>query len=340
MKKILLLMSIFPMSLFAQPFYKGDSLSVNVSASVIVLEGNALKELLNTLPKHYPNPRVAVQNVEGRIFRYNYFVQNNKSSPKSMESFEIHILDAYGANHFTIPRTIDPNHWEFPDMGGSLYGYSYVNWVVDRDTTDIFDMDISTPGKWGLQPGGTISFGFLSKQPPGIGKFQATTFIRPTSVDEDDSLQKLGYTNKQISPPPYNLGYQGLTLTPKSPTSPFDGISWIDTLISYKHQSVTLGWLTNGSVHEKDEDGDKSDEGIVERLDRRLDKAKAALAKSDSVKARLELELFVKEVEDVYHQNKEEGKRLGVPVLTSEGYALLKYNAEYLIDRLPERSRR
>ncbi len=30
--------------------------------------------------------------------------------------------------------------------------------------------------------------------------------------------------------------------------------------------------------------------------------------------------------------------RSQTPVLTAEGYALLKYNAEYLIDRLPERN--
>ena len=133
------------------------------------------------------------------------------------------------------------------------------------------------------------------------------------------------------------VNYHGWTIGPTAPPLNFSATSWIDTLTSYKRQCVALGWLTNEPQHDRDEDGDKADEGIVERLDRRLDKAKAALSKTDSVKARLELELFVKEVEHIYHQSKEEGKRRGVPVLTSEGYALLKYNAEYLIDRLPER---
>ena len=111
----------------------------------------------------------------------------------------------------------------------------------------------------------------------------------------------------------------------------------LDTLISLKHQAVTNSWLINKPQHEKDEDDDNADDGIVERLDRRLDKAKDALTKNDSLKARLELELFVKKIEQLYHVNKEEGERHGVQVLTSEGYALLKYNAEYLIDRLPQR---
>ncbi len=115
----------------------------------------------------------------------------------------------------------------------------------------------------------------------------------------------------------------------------------IDTLISLKHQAVANGWLADGTSHEKGKGEDNSEEdGIVRRLDQRLDKAKEALVKGDSVKSREELEQFVKEVEHTYHQNKEEGKREGVPLMTSEAYALLKYNAEYLIDRLPKEGRK
>ncbi|MHB1686681.1 MAG: hypothetical protein ACYCVH_04815 [Ignavibacteriaceae bacterium] len=127
----------------------------------------------------------------------------------------------------------------------------------------------------------------------------------------------------------------GYTLGAADPPSPFVPLDFLDTLISYKHQCVTLGWLKDKPQHGKDEDDDKANEGIIERLN----KAKTSLVKGDSVKARQELERFVKEVEQLYHKNKEEGERRGVPVLTSEGYALLKYNAEYLIDRLPEKEK-
>ncbi len=34
--------------------------------------------------------------------------------------------------------------------------------------------------------------------------------------------------------------------------------------------------------------------------------------------------------------SKKMGVEIRTPIMTSEAYALLKYNAEYLIDRLPE----
>jgi hypothetical protein len=134
----------------------------------------------------------------------------------------------------------------------------------------------------------------------------------------------------------------GSTVGGTDPPFPFVALAFLDTLISYKHQCVTLGWLTNGPAHEKDENDDRAGEGIVERLDRRLEKAKDALTKGDSVKARLELDLFVKEVEQLYGKEDkgEKSKEKVKEALTSEGYALLKYNAEYLMDRLPERHRR
>ncbi len=84
----------------------------------------------------------------------------------------------------------------------------------------------------------------------------------------------------------------------------------LDTLISLKHQALAEGWIDN--------------RGIANSLDSKLDNARKKLASGDSTTAKNMLNAFVNEVEA---QN---GKHL-----TSEAYALLKYNAEYLIDRLP-----
>lgn len=189
-----------------------------------------------------------------------------------------------------------------------------------------------------IKPGRSLSgFSFSTSAPPGILTYYAEGDGPESYFDEGQATDSIpGYTDLT----PYGPGVVGKTVGPVLPSDSSNLTLLLDTLISYKHQSVTLGWLTNGQVHEKDEDDDKADEGIVERLDRRLDKAKAALAKRDSVRARLELELFDKEVEQLYHQNKEEGMRRGVPLFSSEGYALLKYNAEYLIDKLPKERER
>ncbi len=72
-------------------------------------------------------------------------------------------------------------------------------------------------------------------------------------------------------------------------------------------------------------------------LDRRLEKARRVLMQNDSIRARKELETFVMEVELINDISGRMEKRDQRPVMTSEAYALLKYNAEYLIDRLPDR---
>ena len=139
----------------------------------------------------------------------------------------------------------------------------------------------------------------------------------------------------------------------------------IDTLIALKHQAVANGWLKDSRNHNDDidemmrdrnwYDGDQYkeywkwhpdeswdfdhdwDNGIVQVLDKRLDKAKTELSRKDSVDARRDLEIFVMEVEVLNSLSERLVKRGMEPIITSDGYTLLKMNAEYLIDRLPEK---
>ena len=138
----------------------------------------------------------------------------------------------------------------------------------------------------------------------------------------------------------------------------------IDTLISLKHQAVSNGWLRDDRDRDHDIDEmmkgnewynkgefrkfrswevgkdwqfDRNwDNGIVEVLDRRLDMAKRVLDRGDSVTARRNLEIFVLEVELLNNLSAKLVKRGEEPIITSQGYLSLKFNAEYLIDRLPE----
>lgn len=114
----------------------------------------------------------------------------------------------------------------------------------------------------------------------------------------------------------------------------------LDTLIALKHQAVSKGWLID-ERKEKIEDNEEEDESIVKQLDKPLDKAQKELVKGDSTKARKELEKFVKKVEELYKESTKEGKKVKPEkiTITSEAYALLKYNAEYLIDRLQKKKR-
>jgi hypothetical protein len=99
------------------------------------------------------------------------------------------------------------------------------------------------------------------------------------------------------------------TLAPFAPPNTFVPLTFIDTIASYKHQAFDLGWIDN--------------QGIVTSLDAKLDSAKKYLEQGQTIPAINELEAFVIEVEAQKNTH-----------LNSEPYALLKYNAGYLIAEL------
>jgi hypothetical protein len=106
-----------------------------------------------------------------------------------------------------------------------------------------------------------------------------------------------------------SIGVRGLTIGPTAPPSTFSPSASIDTLISYKHQAFSFGWITN--------------QGIANSLDQKLDNARKQLKRGNNKAAKNILEAFINEVEAQKEKH-----------LSSEAYALLKFNAEYLISRL------
>jgi len=126
----------------------------------------------------------------------------------------------------------------------------------------------------------------------------------------------------------------------------FSALVWLDTLLSYTQQSAELGWLRRGQDNDCDDD-ERPGDGVVKNMELRLQKAKRELTRGDSVQARKDLEKLAQKVERIWKRSQEEEKkhkrdrwdRKEDVIMTSEVYALLKYNTEYLIDRLPEKSK-
>jgi len=121
----------------------------------------------------------------------------------------------------------------------------------------------------------------------------------------------------------------------------------LDTLLSYARQSAELGWLGKGRDDDCDDD-ERPDNGIVKNIEQRFQKAKRELTKGDSVQARKELEKLAQKVERIWKRSQEEEKkhkrdrweRKDNVIMTTEAYALLKYNTEYLVDRLPREKKK
>jgi hypothetical protein len=118
---------------------------------------------------------------------------------------------------------------------------------------------------------------------------------------------------------PYGPGIIGKTVGPVSLPSPFVPLVFLDTLISYKHQALALGWIKN--------------RGIVQSLDAKLENTKAQLRRNNKTAAKNILQAFINEVEALFKEENQRRDPQGVQ-LTSEAYALLKFNAEYLISKL------
>jgi hypothetical protein len=98
-----------------------------------------------------------------------------------------------------------------------------------------------------------------------------------------------------------------------------DTLAFIDNIVSLKHEAADLGWITN--------------QGIVLSLDQKLEAARKKLEQGNTKAAKNILNAFIKEVEaqgcESYESKCPKGKHI-----LPEAYALLKYNAKYLVDNL------
>jgi hypothetical protein len=221
-------------------------------------------------------------------------------------------------------------------------------WIVGYDTTgrDVLEK----PPINSIAPGDHISFSFECKGLPTIGHFWAAGWAPwYFSQEAEDSLLREGYPEYDLHPSD-SLYFSGLTVVPRLPLSAFDASAILDALYSYAHQSAHLGWL--GANRDDDCDNDEHpQDGIEKNIERRLMMAQRHLRDGDSVKARMDLQQLINKVDRIWKRSQQEdnkhdhdkGDRLrdrkDRVIMTSEAYALLKYNTEYLIDRLPQREK-
>lgn len=183
-----------------------------------------------------------------------------------------------------------------------------------------------------------LSFGL-----PGI----RDVFVEP-DIDYDnlpDEYWENVELTKQLQD---SLVYTTKTLGPTAPPADFKPIEFLDYIISLKHEAFSLGWIVQGKDDDKGKKGDE-EKGIIKSLDKKLENAKEKLKKGDIKEAIEKLKSFIHEIEALYKEDKndkdddkkekakkgkkeKEDQRDGH--ITSEAYALLKYNAKYLIEQL------
>ena len=193
-----------------------------------------------------------------------------------------------------------------------------------------------------IRPGKSVDgIVIMSRGLPGI-----RNFVVEPNFEDDILFPNIEDTTKTITIVQMDsiqeaVKFRGWAIGPTAPPLNFIATVWCDTLISYTRQSVALGWLKDKRDDDSDDD-EQSNDGVSKNLEKRIEKARKELVQGDSAKARKELEKFVKKVEKIYKKSEEfeKKKHENEIVMTSEAYALLKYNAEYLIDRLPEKRKK
>lgn len=109
--------------------------------------------------------------------------------------------------------------------------------------------------------------------------------------------------------------WTGKTIGPKAPPKTLDPGKFLQYLEALNHQAADLGWIKG--------------KGIERRLDGKLRLVEKGIDKQNGAFAKPFLRSFIKEVQMLKRHH-----------LTEEGYALLYYNGQYLLDHLPEEKRK
>jgi hypothetical protein len=185
-----------------------------------------------------------------------------------------------------------------------------------------------------ISPRSSILFSIKNASLPKISTFYAQGLYQDINLDRNrDEQQWMADTKENLE----TNSFRGTTIGPSIPPTPFVPLNFLDTLRSYIQQSHTLDWINN-TRDDESEDGENAEDGIVKNLDKRLEKVRDFIVKKKYDKAQQQLEKFLNKVEKLWNrQQKEEAKNRKNPkiIFTSEAYALLKYNGEYLQEHLP-----
>jgi hypothetical protein len=247
---------------------------------------------------------------------FNYSIYNKPSSLQKV--YDVRIWGRCDS----ISGNFAPSRWEVDynnGRGGSFFSY--------------WNSDPMSPIRQLIMPGVT-SDGFKTTAfgLPAIEKYDAQGFnafpnYRLMTDQQVVEIEQRDEIENSI---------HGFTIAPINPLSPFIPLNFIDTLSSYIRHSHTLGWINDTRDDDCDND-EHAEDGIVKNLDKRLDKVKDLLVSYKFPQAKNELQKFLNKVEKLWNRQQiEEAKNKKNPkiIFTSEAYALLKYNAEYLVQRL------
>jgi hypothetical protein len=222
-----------------------------------------------------------VNSVGGRLC-YRYRVQNSSSSLQSVKEV-------------VVKHRVDPD--SIINQNGPAYWWGYATRSLYPSWENVRDQRY-----WDIMPGATdSSFAFSSSGLPAILPYYLLG-RNAWSSNEDLNLWEQNVLTNSV---------HGSTVAPATPPSPFNGLTFLDTLKLYVTQSRTLGWITSDPTANK-----------YKRL---IDTARSYLQANirGVTKTKLDSVLL-----NVYADS--------ASTFTSEAYALIRFNTEYVLNKLRE----
>jgi hypothetical protein len=231
-------------------------------------------------------------------FMYSYQVTSRESSEEVFDTFRLLIVDSMLTNNITKIASPSNKKWY---IDGSKRGF------ISGSAANRF---IEIPPSDGLAPGEYMTVSFASTGLPAITTCYAQSFSLPLSESEDDSLHALGYTDAQISPKWMNNSFRNQTVAPNTGLLNLLPLTFLDTLTSYTIQSLAFGWIKN--------------QVTANNYLGYFSSVKAQLQSNNIPAARSTLQTVLTNAISDSKSN-----------LTSEAYALIYYNTEYLITKFP-----
>jgi hypothetical protein len=162
-----------------------------------------------------------------------------------------------------------------------------------------------------IQPGKSVEgIVIMSKGFPGIRNCVVTPDFEDDVLFPHPNDTTIHYYVPPVDSIRNAVNYYGNTIGPTAPPINLIPTAWCDTLTSYTTQSRTLGWIKDQTTANKYLDYFKS--------------AKTSLQQNNIASTRAKLQQILQDV-NIDSTN----------LLTSEAYALIRYNTEYLLAELP-----
>lgn len=254
--------------------------------------------------------------INTHTFRFKYKISNPNTNPGNFNRLELDISrPAEGVEFDTLGLLFSGRYVEntfrrdFARIGNAVIPVGFpglpkfwIGEITDHKTVSISGQFIF-PGSY--VDGIVIN----SKGLPGIRSFVAEPqditdlYPSPDQVTNRDSLaQRIDADRDAVK-------YRGFTIGPTAPPASFNSIAFLDTLISYTTQSRSLSWISSQSTADK--------------YTSYFNSAKSYLQSNIGfVRAVLQ-----KVLSDVNIDSSS--------TMSSEAYALLRFNTEYLLSQLP-----